>query len=138
MYFYFTFSNSTEPQPKPEPKIKPESGTSEMGTPNPFSTSEAPESAQASESRSGLLSLLSLGGGEGQEYGDWSRIKKEEGLPERRRTIQPLVTGEADDEDESYAESGSAWRDSGIGTSRDEQDRRSVQRRRKSSSRTES
>lgn len=55
-------------------------------------------------------------------------IKQEEGGIDGATGIQPLVA-EADDEDEE--ENVSAWRDSGIGTSLEEGDRRGVQRRRK-------
>ena len=62
---------------------------------------------------------------------DDPRVKKEE-VDEIERTtgIQPLVA-EADDEDEEDDAEVFSFRDSGIGTSLDEGDRRGVQRRRK-------
>ena len=137
VYCYFTFNVSVTPQPKSEPKIKAESGASEVSTPNPFSTSEKFAQAQTSNVRDGLLPLRPLVGGEDQELREGRpRIKQEHDDYEQVRAIQPLVA-EADDEDEGYDEGSSAWRDSGIGTSRDEHDRSSLQRRRRSLHRIE-
>ena len=56
------------------------------------------------------------------------KIKEEEEI-ERTTGIQPLVA-EADDEDEEAGDP-LGWRDSGIGTSLEEGDRRGVQRRKR-------
>ncbi|KAL6718943.1 CCR4-NOT core subunit cdc39 [Lecanora helva] len=67
---------------------------------------------------------LHFSGRSGVKIEDEEDMKKEEIL--RSTDIQPLVT-EADDE----GEDGTEWRDSGIGTGRDEERLASVQRRRK-------
>ena len=134
VYLYFTLSGSAAQQPKSETKVKAEPAASDLGTPNPMTTSDT---AQASGVRDGHLSLRASDDGLDQESREGRpRIKKEEDLADQSKDIQPLI-GEADDEDEGYGESGSAWRDSGIGTSRDDQDRRDMQRRRKFSNRWE-
>ena len=61
---------------------------------------------------------------------DGMRVKSEE---EEALGIQPLGYGEADDEEDGAGAS-SAWRDSGIGTGRDDAERRRLQRRRRSAS----
>lgn len=57
-------------------------------------------------------------------------IKKEEDEVERSMSIHPLAA-EADDEGDDEEMAGSEWRDSGIGTSREEERLAEVRRRRK-------
>ena len=67
--------------------------------------------------------------GRGNVKREADEIKQEEEVM-RSTDIQPLA-GEADDEDDEL-EGTSGWRDSGIGTGRDEERMASVQRRRRS------
>lgn len=69
---------------------------------------------------------------EGERNEEENKIKREDEDVMEPASIQPL-NGEADDENEEIETAGQSFRDSGIGTSIDEERRTQVQRRRRRS-----
>ena len=127
MYLIFTFyvAPSSEDKPRPRQAIKSESQDFDSKPFNPLSISDMSDTTRTFPTR-GRQKPLQFTGPEEER-----KVKtEEEEDAEQNIEIQRLVA-EADDEDEGYAGS-STWRDSGIGTGIDE-DRRSAQRRRRSS-----
>lgn len=69
---------------------------------------------------------------EGKKEEDAAVMKRESEALERMMRIPPHTGMEADDEGESEDKAGSEWRDSGIGTSREDERREEIRRRRRS------
>ena len=124
-------SPSSSPPPKDEPQasVKAENSDTDSETFNPLSTSDFSDTSRSFPTlgRQMPLHFSSRGDALKHEEEDRQRIKEEEEI-ERTTGIHPLVA-EADDEDEE--DNVAAWRDSGIGTSLEEGDRRGVQKRRR-------
>ncbi|MCJ1253250.1 hypothetical protein MMC24_001061 [Lignoscripta atroalba] len=117
---------------EPNHPIKTEPSASDTEPFNPLSTSDLSDTSRTFPTlgRQMPLHFSSRHDGLKTEEEDRAHIKEEEEI-ERTTGIQPLV-GEADDEDEEEDErDGVSFRDSGIGTSLEEGDRRAGQRRRK-------
>ena len=131
IYLMFTFYTSNKVKPEQGPEVK-EEPQDPKGAFNPLSTSELSDTSRTFPTRGRQLPLHFPSRAEGRRLEEEeARIKEEEEI-ERTTDIQPLG-GEADDEDEETGGTGSAWRDSGIGTGIEEGDGRGVQRRRRSS-----
>ena len=115
---------SKEAKPKSGSAIKAEPEALDSKLVNPLSISDLSDTARTFPTRGRQKPLQFSSPSESRAI----KNEDEDNL-ERAADIQPLGA-EADDEDEGYAGS-STWRDSGIGTGIDE-DRRGVQRRRRS------
>ena len=107
-------------------KLKAEHEDSDNEPLNPLSTSDLSDTSRHFPTLSHQRPLHFPGRIESTKN-DEIRIKTEEEEIERTTGIQPL-TAEADDEDEFDDR---RWRDSGVGTSLEEGDRRGVQRRKR-------
>ena len=122
------------PESKSEKKTTGKPDPEESETYNPLSLSDFSDTARTFPTLGQQSPLIFLKR-EGRER-DQTRIKQEQEEEDIERTtnIEPL-TGEADDEDEEGdddADFPANWRDSGLGTSFDEGERRrAVQRRRR-------
>ena len=129
MYLIFTFylAPSDEDKPRSRQAIKSEPQDFDNKPLNPLSTSDLSDTARTFPTRGRQKPLQFTSPA---ETGPVKKEEEEEEGAEENIDIRRLGA-EADDEDEGYAGS-STWRDSGIGTGVDE-DRRGVQRRRRSS-----
>jgi len=127
VYLLFALFRSPYPSPKegsPD-EIKSEESESEKEKPmDPLSTADLSDTPRAFPTHGRQRPL------QFSRPNEEVAVKEEE--DEDRIGMQP-VFGEADDEEEFEDDASSAWRDSGIGTGREDKDWRGTQRRRKSS-----
>ena len=133
-FFLSSYLSPGSPTPKsePGPPIKSDPSASDSEHFNPLSLSDLSDTSRTFPTLGRQMPLHFSGRGEVRNRDeDDARVKQEE-VDEIERTTgtQPLVA-EADDEDEEDDGEVLSFRDSGIGTSLDEGDRRGVQRRRK-------
>lgn len=128
-------SSSATPPPVPEKDapdknglaVKNEPTEEEIFDPTSFEDlSDTPRSFPTL-GRQGPLHFV----GRKKEEEEEKKIKKEVGELDRMTNIPPIMGTEADDEADSEAREGSEWRDSGIGTSREDERREDMRRRRK-------
>lgn len=128
---FFVSSSSTVPKSEPrknESVIKTEPSDSDQF--DPFSTEDLSDTSRTFPTLGRQAPLHFTGRNEPMKKEE-ARVKEEEEELIRSAAIDPLHN-EADDEEDDEERDTTGWRDSGIGTSLEEGDRReSVQRRRK-------
>ena len=126
VYVMFSlYTSSSEPQSE-EKTIKQEQSEVESEFVNPLSTSDLSDTARAFPT-TGRQRPLQFS----RRASEDTKIKEEEFI-EDSAGIEPLAV-EADDEEDFEDDENSTWRDSGIGTGREERGASNVQRRRLSS-----
>ncbi|MCJ1389146.1 hypothetical protein MMC18_002000 [Xylographa bjoerkii] len=129
---YLSRPSSSVSKTDPGAHIKSDPSASDSEHFNPLSTSDLSDTSRTFPTLGRQMPLHFSSRTEAMQMEEEDpRVKKEE-VDEIERTteIQPLVA-EADDEDEEDDAEAFSFRDSGIGTSLEEGDRRGVQRRRK-------
>ena len=129
-YLSIPFPSSLPTKEETQSTVKSEPSASDSEVLNPFSTSDLSDTSRTFPILGRQMPLHFSNRREAFKYEEEERVKlEEEEEIERTTRIQPLVA-EADDEDEDEDDP-MGWRDSGLGTSLEEGDRRGVQRRRK-------
>ena len=130
---YFSSSSTPKHEPNAATPVPTKSEPSDSEIFDPFSTEDLSDASRSFPTlgRQMPLHYSARINRAKKEEDDEKRIKLEEEEEIQRTTgLQPL-TAEADDEDDEGEMEGPGWRDSGLGTSLEEGERRGVQRRRK-------